>query len=135
SFSGSVLSRDGGPKFYCAWIACHRAAFWILCGTTITGKQAVKSYRLSRNQLRSLQTLNYAVSPSHARRECLARLLLRNLRSFLACFRQADCDGLLAAFHSAAFTALAGAKRAMLSAPHCALSYIFAFVNCLSFEA
>jgi hypothetical protein len=48
-----------------------------------------------------------------------ARFLSWNPRSFFACFRQTDCDRLLAAFH---LTTLAGSKRATLSAPHRALN-------------
>ena len=49
----------------------------------------------------------------------LAGFLARDLRAFLARFRESDGDGLFAAFYATAFAALAGAQRAALPAAHC----------------
>jgi len=46
------------------------------------------------------------------------RLLLRDLRAFLARFGKADGNGLLAAFHGTALTAFAGFQRALLAPFH-----------------
>src|ERR1700688_2938547 len=49
------------------------------------------------------------------------RRFLRHLFALLARLRQADCDGLLAAFHLAAFAALAAFGSATLVAAHLVL--------------
>src|SRR5262249_48944615 len=47
-----------------------------------------------------------------------ARLSFRDFLAFLACFRQTDCDGLLAALDLAAFAAAAAASATALVAMH-----------------
>src|SRR5262249_49200470 len=61
-----------------------------------------------------------AFSTTEAENLCRFRTRLprRDLLAFLACFRKADGNRLLAALHFSALAALAGTKCSALSAPH-----------------
>ena len=62
----------------------------------------------------------------------LCGFLGRDLRTFLACFRQANRNGLLATLHFPSLAATSGAKGATLFPRHCARNYFSRRVAILS---